>query len=108
MKTHDEIATLLGGFVDAAPEEQGTIMQGVLTEFDTAANEARAFTEGVPDGYANWKEAYAGLRKDYVKSFLSASNDTPKGERPPENEDSCPTVEEAAKAFVNKMFGRGD
>lgn len=106
MKTHDEIATLLGGFVDAAPEEQGTIMQGVLTEFDSAANEARAFTEGVPDGYANWKEAYAGLRKDYVKSFLSSANDPQPGARPPENEPACPSVEEAAKAFVNKMFGR--
>lgn len=107
MKTHDEIATLLNGFVDANPEEQGSIIKGVLDEFDIAASEARAFTDGVPDGFTNWQEAYAGLRKDYVKSFLSNSSNPKEESKPPENDGTYPTVEEAAKAFVDKMYGRG-
>ena len=107
MKSHDEIATLLGGFVDAKPDEQGEIIKGVLDEFDTAANEARAFTEDVPEGFANWREAYAGLRKDYVKSFLSNADDKQKPKPSPQDDNSYPSVEDAARAFVNKMYGRG-
>lgn len=74
MKTRDEISAMLGGFVDAKPDEQGTLIAGVLDEFDECRNEAEQFTSGCPDGASNWHEAYDNLRKDYVKAFLNDDN----------------------------------
>lgn len=74
MKTRDEISAMLGGFVDAKPDEQGTLIAGVLDEFDECRNEAEQFTNGCPDGASNWHEAYDNLRKDYVKAFLNDDN----------------------------------
>ena len=75
----------------------------ILDEYDTAISESSAFTSGVPDGANNWREAYDNLRKDYVKSFLGSNQ--PK--TPPQEPNSTNmSVEEAAKAFVNQMYGR--
>ena len=43
MKTRDEISAMLGGFVDAKPDEQGTLIAGVLDEFDECRNEAEQY-----------------------------------------------------------------
>lgn len=48
MKTRDEISAMLGGFVDAKPDEQGTLIAGVLDEFDECRNEAEQFTKVAP------------------------------------------------------------
>ena len=103
MKTRDEISAMLGGFVDAKPEEQGTLISSVLNEFDECRNEAAQFTDGCPDGASNWHEAYDNLRKDYVKAFL---NDDNKPNNYQKTNDNVITVDEAAQAFVKKMFGR--
>ena len=102
MKTRDEISAMLGGFVDAKPDEQGTLIAGVLDEFDECRNEAEQFTSGCPDGASNWHEAYDNLRKDYVKAFLNDDN-KPNDEYQKPNGN---TIDEAAQAFVKKMFGR--
>ena len=104
MKTRDEISAMLGGFVDAKPDEQGTLIAGVLDEFDECRNEAEQFTSGCPDGSANWHEAYDTLRKDYVKAFLSDDN-KPNDDYQKPNANTI-TVDEAAQAFVKQMFGR--
>ncbi len=104
MKTRDEISAMLGGFVDAKPEEQGTLISGVLNEFDECRNEAAQFTDGCPNGASNWREAYDNLRKDYVRSFLN--DDKPNEPKFQEPDGNTITVDEAAKAFVSKMFGR--
>ena len=40
MKTRDEISAMLSGFVDAKPDEQGTLIAGLLDEFDEALDSA--------------------------------------------------------------------
>lgn len=103
MKTREEISAMLNGYVDANPEEQAQLMSGILDEYDTAISESSAFTSGVPEGANNWREAYDNLRKDYVKSFLGSNQPkTP----PQEHSSTNMSVEEAAKAFVNQMYGR--
>ena len=103
MKTREEISAMLNGYVDANPEEQAQLMSGILDEYDIAVSESSAFTSGVPDGANNWREAYDNLRKDYVKSFLGSNQ--PK--TPPQEYSSTEiSVDDAAKAFVNQMFGR--
>ena len=104
MKTRDEISAMLGGFVDAKPDEQGTLIAGVLDEFDECRNEAEQFSNGCPDGASNWHEAYDNLRKDYVKAFLNDDN-KPNDEYQKPNDNTI-TIDEAAQAFVKKMFGR--
>lgn len=104
MKTRDEISAMLGGFVDAKPDEQGTLIAGVLDEFDECRNEAEQFTIGCPDGASNWHEAYDNLRKDYVKAFLNDDN-KPNDDYQKPNGNTI-TIDEAAQAFVKKMFGR--
>lgn len=104
MKTRDEISAMLGGFVDAKPDEQGTLIAGVLDEFDECRNEAEQFTSGCPDGASNWHEAYDNLRKDYVKAFLNDDN-KPNDEYQKPNGNTI-TIDEAAQAFVKQMFGR--
>lgn len=103
MKTREEISAMLNGYVDAKPEEQAQLMSGILDEYDTAISESSAYTSGVPEGANNWREAYDNLRKDYVKSFLGANQ--PKTPVQEQSSDSI-SVEEAAKAFVNQMYGR--
>lgn len=104
MKTRDEISVMLGGFVDAKPDEQGTLIAGVLDEFDECRNEAEQFTNGCPEGSSNWREAYDNLRKDYVRSFLNQDKQEEDKYREPDNKGI--TVDEAAQAFVRQMFGR--
>ena len=103
MKTREEISAMLSGFVDAKPDEQGTLISGVLNEFDECRNEANQFTDGCPEGSANWKEAYDNLRKDYVRSFLNKDDEHEEDYHKP---DDVMSVDDAAKAFVNQMFGR--
>lgn len=103
MKTREEISAMLSGFVDAKPDEQGSLISGVLDEFDECRSEANAFTNGCPEGSSNWREAYDNLRKDYVRSFLSSDNKEPEHQEP---ESSSLSVDEAAQAFVKQMFGR--
>lgn len=104
MKTRDEISVMLGGFVDAKPDEQGTLIAGVLDEFDECRNEAEQFTNGCPEGSSNWREAYDNLRKDYVRSFLN--QDKQEEDKYQESDNKGITVDEAAQAFVKQMFGR--
>ena len=103
MKTRDEISAMLGGFVDAKPDEQGTLIAGVLDEFDECRSEAEQFTSGCPDGASNWHEAYDNLRKDYVKAFLDDDKQNDDYQRTDSN---TITIDEAAQDFVKQMFGR--
>lgn len=102
MKSREEISAMLNGYIDASPDEQAQLMTGILDEYETAINESSAYTAGVPDGASNWHEAYDNLRKDYVKAFFS-SNQQREPHEPSPKEIS---VDDAAKAFVNQMFGR--
>lgn len=104
MKTRDEISAMLGGFVDAKPDEQGTLIAGVLDEFDECRNEAEQFTSGCPDGASNWHEAYDNLRKDYVKAFLD--DDNKHNDEYQKTDGNTITIDEAAQDFVKQMFGR--
>lgn len=102
MKSREEISAMLNGYIDASPDEQAQLMTGILDEYETAINESSAYTAGVPEGASNWHEAYDNLRKDYVKAFFS-SNQQREPQEPSSKEIS---VDDAAKAFVNQMFGR--
>lgn len=104
MKNRDEISAMLTSFVDAKPEEQGTLISGVLDEFDVCRNEANAYTDGCPEGSSNWREAYDNLRKDYVRSFLN--HDKQEEIKYQEPNSKSITVDAAAEAFVKQMFGR--
>lgn len=102
MKSREEISAMLNGYIDASPDEQAQLMTGILDEYETAINESSAYTAGVPEGANNWHEAYDNLRKDYVKAFFSSNK--PREPQEPSHEDI--SVDDAAKAFVNQMFGR--
>ena len=78
-------------------------MTGILDEYETAINESSAYTAGVPEGASNWHEAYDNLRKDYVKAFFSSNQPR---EQVQESSSKEISVDDAAKAFVNQMFGR--
>lgn len=104
MKTRDEISAMLFGFVDAKPDEQVTLISGVLDEFDVCRNEAEQFISGCPDGASNWHEAYDNLRKDYVKAFLDDDNKT--NDDYQKSNGNTITIDEAAQDFVKQMFGR--
>lgn len=102
MKSREEISAMLNGYIDASPDEQAQLMTGILDEYETAINESSAYTAGVPEGSSNWHEAYDNLRKDYVKAFFSNKPCEPPQEPSPKEI----SVDDAAKAFVNQMFGR--
>ena len=102
MKSREEISAMLNGYIDASPDEQAQLMTGILDEYETAINESSAYTAGVPDGSSNWHEAYDNLRKDYVKAFFSSNQQR----EPQESSPKEISVDDAAKAFVNQMFGR--
>ena len=103
MKSREEISAMLNGYIDASPDEQAQLMTGILDEYETAINESSAYTAGVPEGASNWHEAYDNLRKDYVKAFFSSNQPSVQVHEPSPKEIS---VDDAAKAFVNQMFGR--
>ena len=104
MKTRDEISAMLGGFVDAKHDAQGTLIGGVLDEFDECRHEAEQFTSGCPDGASNWHEAYDNLRKDYVKASLD--DDNKQNDDYQKTNGNTITIDEAAQDFVKQMFGR--
>ena len=102
MKSREEISAMLNGYIDASPDEQAQLMTGILDEYETAINESSAYTAGVPEGANNWHEAYDNLRKDYVKAFFSSNQPSGQVQESPKEI----SVDDAAKAFVNQMFGR--
>ena len=84
--TGEEFREKLAAFIDATPDEQGSIIEALATAYDEAL--------------AN----YENTRKAYVKAFMTKKEE-PEKEEPSEKEEETlqnktPTVEEAVRAYV--------
>ena len=69
--TREELQMMLSEMGGSEPERQGEIASSVLGEFDSINSR---FTDGVPEGASDWRNAYENLRKDYVNRFMGLAN----------------------------------
>ena len=72
MKTRDEISAMLGGFVDAKPDEQGTLIAGVLDEFDECRNEAEQLIFAAKKSVTELGDEVTAEEKANVESGVEA------------------------------------
>lgn len=97
--TRDELQAVMAEYVTAEPERQGQIASSVMDEFDSMNS---AMTDGVPEGSANWREAYQNLRRDYVNRFMGRDN-VPKDITAP-NEDKATVVDDGSPITIADLF----
>lgn len=51
--------------------DRDAIRSRILEDNQSLITDSARYTEGVPDGYSNWKDAYNGARSAYVKSVMN-------------------------------------
>lgn len=54
--------------------DRDAIRSRILEDNQTLIADSSKFTDGVPNGYSNWKDAYNGARSAYVKSVMNRTN----------------------------------
>lgn len=82
--TPEELQLMLSEMSTADPTRQGEISSTIYNGFTSLRD---SMTEGVPEGYETWKDAYGGLRREYVNRFMGADK-TPREMNSPNKEKS--------------------
>lgn len=92
----EELSVLLDEYIET--EDRDTIRQRIIADNDTLISEASMYSAGVPTGYNNWKDAYNGLRTNYVKNVLNRGKEP---EREPEIEPEKPEERTTIKSLFS-------
>lgn len=97
--TPEELQMMLAEMSTADPTRQGEISNTIYNGFTSLRD---SMTEGVPEGYETWKDAYGGLRRDYVNRFMGIDN-TSKDTTSP-NKNNSDVVDNGGPVTISDLF----